>query len=244
MSKADLLFHIAKKDGLEFVFNSGNALNYPMYCHFSVYTITVVRRGIVNLAMQSSADIYSPGSVYIVEPYELHSPAYTDKFDIVSLCINKDHFIQKDYSVAAICLKYAQVLMERGLLSADIVSKLMSGIELIYANNIDAELKENTKQAFLDSLELSYSKNSANNFLQLSRFHFIRKFKSLTGLTPYQYITQIRMREVKQLLATGLSIANAAALAGFCDQSHLNRWFNRNVGITPYAYKQSCLFFE
>jgi AraC-like DNA-binding protein len=31
----------------------------------------------------------------------------------------------------------------------------------------------------------------------------------------------------------------AAALAGFADQSHLTRWFGRYFGITPAAYRRA-----
>ena len=242
MSKANLLFHIAKRDGLEFVFNSGNALSYPMHSHISVYTITVVLRGMVKLIRKNSTDIYASGSVYVVSPYEVHSPYYVDCFNIISLCVDKNNFSEKKCSVIATCLKYSQMLMDKNLLSADTVSRLMIGIELIYAYNENTDMNPTIKPILLDLFDSNYN-DGINNFLQISRFHFIRKFKYATRLTPHQYIIQNRMREVKKLLTTNQSIADAAALAGFCDQSHLNRWFNRNIGITPYDYKKSCFFF-
>jgi AraC-like DNA-binding protein len=56
------------------------------------------------------------------------------------------------------------------------------------------------------------------------------------GLAPYEYILAARIEECRKLLSAGISIAEAAARTGFCDQSHLNRHFKRIVGITPGKY--------
>ena len=43
----------------------------------------------------------------------------------------------------------------------------------------------------------------------------------------------------RRLLERGERPADAAALAGFTDQSHLNRHFTRRVGLTPAQYARS-----
>ncbi len=41
-----------------------------------------------------------------------------------------------------------------------------------------------------------------------------------------------------------IPLSHVADMAGFYDQSHLNRWFNKTVGITPHAYKKACFPLE
>ena len=53
------------------------------------------------------------------------------------------------------------------------------------------------------------------------------------GITPHAYLIQSRARLARAMLASGLPIADAAAEAGFADQSHLTRAFARQFGITP-----------
>lgn len=244
MNRADLIFHIAKRDGLEFVFTSGSALQYPAHTHISVYTITVVRQGIVRLNRQYSTDTYPAGAVYVVPPHEPHSPVYTDAFDIVSLCIDKNHFSKMSRTaLSTTCLKHANRLHELNLLCPDTIERFLAAIDAIYDTNIVAEKTPITAPKVLATWELQASEHIGFQAKQTSRFHFIRKFKREMGITPHQYIVQSRIRAVKQLLTTGIPIADAAAQAGFCDQSHLNRWFNRSIGITPQQYKKSCFFF-
>ncbi len=71
-----------------------------------------------------------------------------------------------------------------------------------------------------------------------SRFAAYRAFTSAYGLTPSDYQRQLRIRLARWLLAAGRSPGDAAAEAGFADQSHLTRWFRRYYGITPGAYQR------
>lgn len=72
----------------------------------------------------------------------------------------------------------------------------------------------------------------------LSPFHFLRAFRDAVGSTPHAYVQARRVARAKRLLAAGLSPAEAAAGAGFADQSHLNRWLYRTHGTTPGRYRQ------
>lgn len=76
--------------------------------------------------------------------------------------------------------------------------------------------------------------------VQLSPYHFLRLFKQSMAATPHQYILERRVEKAKCLLEHGqLSIAEVAVTVGFCDQSHLTRYFKRIVGITPKQLLQS-----
>ncbi|MGZ3601758.1 MAG: AraC family ligand binding domain-containing protein [Ktedonobacterales bacterium] len=70
----------------------------------------------------------------------------------------------------------------------------------------------------------------------LSPFHLLRAFSAAVGMPPHAYLTQVRVRRSKALLAAGLPIAEVAALTGFVDQSHLTRHFKRIVGVAPGQY--------
>lgn len=65
--------------------------------------------------------------------------------------------------------------------------------------------------------------------------YLVRSFARATGMTPHAHVMQCRVRRARDLLATGLPAAQAAAEAGFCDQPHMIRWFRRHLGVTPGA---------
>ncbi|MDO3441214.1 AraC family transcriptional regulator [Agrobacterium sp. V1] len=71
----------------------------------------------------------------------------------------------------------------------------------------------------------------------MSQFRFLRAFAKVTGLTPHNYLLQRRVHVARHELARGTPPAEAAFIAGFADQSHLNRFFVRQFGVTPAVYR-------
>ena len=70
----------------------------------------------------------------------------------------------------------------------------------------------------------------------LSRYQLIRGFARELELTPHAYIVQQRVALARRLLRAGHPLAEVATSAGFYDQSHLNRCFVRQFGVTPLRY--------
>lgn len=71
---------------------------------------------------------------------------------------------------------------------------------------------------------------------------FARHFKAETGMAPYAYVIERRMRRAESLLRAGsLPISAMAFELGFSSQSHFTSTFRRITGTTPSAYrKQTC----
>lgn len=70
----------------------------------------------------------------------------------------------------------------------------------------------------------------------VSRFQLLRGFAREVGITPHAYLVQSRTRLARALITHGSPIVDAAAQAGFADQSHLTRAFTRQFGISPGRY--------
>jgi AraC-like DNA-binding protein len=71
----------------------------------------------------------------------------------------------------------------------------------------------------------------------LSRFQLHRGFMQAFGEPPHRYILHSRVGLARRLLKAGEAPAQAALAAGFCDQSHLNRAFVRQFGVSPGHYR-------
>ena len=70
----------------------------------------------------------------------------------------------------------------------------------------------------------------------VSRYQLLRGFARELGLTPHAYVLQRRIAMARRLIRAGNSLSEAALASGFCDQSHLNRIFLRQLGVTPGRY--------
>jgi AraC-like DNA-binding protein len=77
------------------------------------------------------------------------------------------------------------------------------------------------------------------NLTGLSRSWFARGFRGSTGVAPYSYILQIRVRRAKELLRdSSIPIASIATQVGFADQSHFTKIFRRYAGTTPRSWRE------
>lgn len=72
----------------------------------------------------------------------------------------------------------------------------------------------------------------------LSRYHFLRTFKNVVGVTPHQWLLRLRLRDAaEQLLATNLPVTRIALNAGFDDLSNFIRNFRAEFGVSPRSYR-------
>lgn len=68
----------------------------------------------------------------------------------------------------------------------------------------------------------------------VSPFHLIRVFKTLTRLTPMQYLTAVRLEAALRLLQeTKMTATEIAALVGFGNRAAFSRAFSRHHGFAP-----------
>jgi len=73
---------------------------------------------------------------------------------------------------------------------------------------------------------------------RLSRYHFIRVFRTHTGLTPHAYLLDCRVNQARTLLQKGFPLSEMAYQLGFSDQSHFQRAFRERVSVTPGEYQR------
>lgn len=73
-----------------------------------------------------------------------------------------------------------------------------------------------------------------------STFHFIRVFKSFTGITFMKYLTYFRLEKARKLLLeTDESIVDIAFQSGFGSIKTFNRVFKEYSGCTPSDFKKA-----
>ena len=72
-----------------------------------------------------------------------------------------------------------------------------------------------------------------------SRAHFVRMFKAATGSSPHNYLINLKLERVRELLKNPLmSLIDIALDCGFSSQSHMSRLFHRFVGVTPSDFRR------
>ena len=73
----------------------------------------------------------------------------------------------------------------------------------------------------------------------MSKYRFIRTFRSATGLTPWRFLTRRRINRAKQLLTdTALSIKEISYKLGFSDPNYFSRLFHKEAGVSAKEFRR------
>lgn len=74
---------------------------------------------------------------------------------------------------------------------------------------------------------------------QLGKYQLLRRFTRAFGLPPHAWLLQQRVARAQGAIRAGAALSQAAADAGFADQSHMTRAFKRQFGFTPGAWQRA-----
>lgn len=76
----------------------------------------------------------------------------------------------------------------------------------------------------------------------LSPVYFHKLFTEYFGITPSDYLLQVRISAARQqLITTEDSVAKIAGDCGFSSQSYFNYSFKRQIGLSPLQYRKKML---
>ena len=71
----------------------------------------------------------------------------------------------------------------------------------------------------------------------LDRWTLYRQFRAVQGVSPHRFLQMRRLDAARRLIGEGTGLAEAAAAAGFADQSHMTRRFRDAYGLSPGGWR-------
>lgn len=87
-------------------------------------------------------------------------------------------------------------------------------------------------------LDLPLKLEDLAQHVEMSRAHFVRRFREATGEPPHRYVMLRRVDRAKQLLRNSRdALADIAHEVGFSSQSHFTQVFHALTGSTPGQFR-------
>lgn len=249
-------FNYKKAAGITALSASITDFKYKTHCH-QEYAIGVTLRGIQHYHLDGSLQLSHPNGVMLFHPEQTHDGmAHNEEgLDYVMLYMEPQLFLEaaqkKDIVRFQNPIVYDTEIQQSvlGLAHAIFNSKdeaLCNELFLSLAdcfvqtdladNKKDDALIRKAKDRLQSDLAIVLKLEEISAELDLSKFQFIRLFKSHTGITPYQYFLNCKIERAKQLIEEKQDIYSAVAECGFVDLTHLNKHFKRVYGLTAFEY--------
>ena len=138
------------------------------------------------------------------------------------------------------------------VLMVNVMSQLYTELYMNKYGAADRDTRYSHPRWFIDSMEYiekNYSRSiqvkELADRIEISESHFYKIFKEYTGVTPYQYLIQVRLNHARTLLTmTDFQIKYISATTGFDSVSHFIRHFKRQTNLTPTEYRKRHLSYE
>ncbi len=119
-----------------------------------------------------------------------------------------------------------------------IILQLLEQMEVKYAADEQPSMERS-----IAYLENHYSEKITREQLAaiagVSRSHYSIQFKQLTGFSPNEYLSRLRVHRAKELLISGSDTLREIALkVGYKDEFYLSRRFKQYTGASPSSYSR------
>jgi AraC-like DNA-binding protein len=74
---------------------------------------------------------------------------------------------------------------------------------------------------------------------RISRAHFARQFAETFGVSPHQYLIELRLDRAKRALAAGASVTEVCYDVGFASLGTFSSTFRRRTGVSPREWQRA-----
>lgn len=152
-----------------------------------------------------------------------------------------DDYITKPFSSEYLLTRVENILRQRKALQETYRKSLLS----LQPQQVKEQSPDETFLAHL----MDYMEHNMDNSdltvddmvreMALGRTVFFNKLKSLTGLSPVEFIREIRIKRAAQLLESGhYNVTEVTYMVGMNDSRYFAKCFKSAYGVTPTEYKK------
>ncbi len=179
-------------------------------------------------------------------PIILLTAKSTIEDQIKGLSYGADFYITKPFHADYIKYLLENLLKNRQKIVSNILDKpailKLEPSEVVITSKDETFLREVIQTIEEKMSDINFNIDSVANSMAMGRTTFYKKLKSLTNMTPVEFVKDIRLKRGKQLLDTGeLNVTEVAYQVGFNSSGYFSTCFKDKYKISPSDYLKNII---
>lgn len=170
-------------------------------------------------------------------PFIMLTARVADAHKLEGLALGADDYITKPFCIELLILRINNLIKWHNGTKNKLVDPKIKQVEI---TSMDEKMVKDATEYVENNLSnADISVESLSASLAMSRVQLYKRLLSITGLTPSEFIRNIRLRHAEQLLRQSQrSVSEIAYQVGFNNPRYFSRYFSEMYGVTPSVYKQ------
>jgi signal transduction histidine kinase/AraC-like DNA-binding protein len=149
-----------------------------------------------------------------------------------------DDYIEKPFDLGLLQARIQNLLNNRQKLIERFKKDILTDPKEVTITSTDEKLLKEVMEAIEKNLgKPDFNIEELCQQFCLSRSHFTRKIKQISGMSPIELLNGYRLKKAAQLIKqSGLSISEIAYMVGFEHPNSLSRAFKKQFGVSPSEF--------
>jgi signal transduction histidine kinase/DNA-binding response OmpR family regulator/ligand-binding sensor domain-containing protein len=149
-----------------------------------------------------------------------------------------DAYLEKPFNMEFLRIRITNLLQAQEKTREKVLRELITQPSDVLIQSGDDKMLEKIRDLLEENISNpDFDVESLSQEFSLSRFHFSRKIKQITGLTPKEIIDSFRLKRAGQILQQNkLTVSEIAYMVGFDHPNSFSRAFRKYYNMTPSEF--------
>jgi len=149
-----------------------------------------------------------------------------------------DAYIEKPFNMEFLRIRIENLIKAKEKTKDKVLRDLITQPGQVSIHSDDDKMLEKIRELLEENISNpDFDVESLSQEFALSRFHFSRKIKQITGLTPKEIINSFRLKRAGQILIQNkMTISEIAYMVGFDHPNSFSRAFRKYYNMTPSEF--------
>jgi signal transduction histidine kinase/DNA-binding response OmpR family regulator len=149
-----------------------------------------------------------------------------------------DDYLTKPFLTDELLVRIRNLINQRKLLAERFRERILVPVTATQDVSLDDRFLQRIRLIVEENMvDASFSVEQLAAKANLNRTQLLRKLKGLTGLSPSDFIKDLRLKKAADMIRQNAdTITQIGYAVGFSDQSYFSKCFKKEFGVTPKEY--------